>query len=206
MKIDKQAIKDVIEVSKRMDNLGLANKCSGNISVKKDGLIYISPSATSKENLTDEMIAVIDEDGNRIQGYKPSSELTMHSAVYNMRDNIGGVVHSHAPFLTAFAVCNMDFAFPASAEFTWDFKVAEVLPYGRPGTEDICKGAEDILAKGRNLMLLANHGVLAVGETVSEALDNLEAAELAAKTYVISKIIGEPNSLPDDEVEYFMNL
>lgn len=206
MTIDKNAIKEVIEVARRMDVLRLANKYSGNISVKKDGLIYISPSATSKENLTEEMIAVVDEEGNLIQGYKPSSELTMHRAMYDMRSNIGGVVHSHAPFLTAFAICNKDFAFPASAEFTWDFKVAEVLPYGRPGTADICKGADKLLAKGRNLMLLANHGVLAVGETASEALDNLEAAELAAKTYVISKAIGEPHDLPADEVEYFMNL
>ena len=206
MNIDRQAIREVIAVSKRMDALGLANKCSGNISVKKNGLIYISPSATSKENLTEEMIAVIDGDNKIIQGYKPSSELTMHSAVYEMRDNIGGIVHSHAPFLTAFAICNKDFTFPASAEFTWDFKIAEVLPYGRPGTEDICKGADKLLAKGRNLMLLANHGVLAVGETAAEALDNLEAAELAAKTYVISKIIGEPHNLPEDEVAYFMSL
>lgn len=206
MIVDKSAVKEVIEVSRRMDMLRLANKYSGNISVKKDGVIYISPSATSKENLTDEMIAVIDSDGNQIQGYKPSSELTMHKAMYDMRDNIGGVVHSHAPFLTAFAICNKDFAFPASAEFTWDFKIAEVLPYGRPGTADICKGADKILAKGRNLMLLANHGVLSVGATASEALDNLEAAELAAKTYVISKIIGEPHDLPEEEVEYFMNL
>ena len=51
-----------------MDALGLANKCSGNISVKKNGLIYISPSATSKENLTEEMIAVIDGDNKIIQG------------------------------------------------------------------------------------------------------------------------------------------
>lgn len=206
MRIDKKAIQEVIAVSKRMDALRLANKCSGNISVKKEGLIYISPSATSKESLTEDMIAVIDDKGNRIQGFKPSSELTMHSAIYKMRENIGGVVHSHAPFLTAFAICNQDFSFPASAEFTWDFKVAEVLPYGRPGTEDICKGADQVLAKGRNLMLLANHGVLAVGETAAEALDNLEAAELAAKTFVISKIIGTPCDLPDEEVEYFMNL
>lgn len=205
-KMDKKSIIDVMEVAKRMDKLSLANKFSGNVSIKKDGYIYISPSGKSKETLTEEMISVVDKDGNLVSGLKPSSELTMHSAVYQMRDDIGGVVHSHAPFLTAFAICNKDFAFPASAEFTWDFKVAEVLPYGRPGTADICKGADKLLDKGRNIMLLANHGVLTVGEDVWEALDRLEAAELAAKTCVISKMIGTPKDLPADEVEYFMNL
>ena len=204
--IDFKVIQDVINVGKRMDKLQLANKYSGNVSVKKDGLLYISPSGKSKETLTAEMVAVIDTAGNRVSGLKPSSELVMHSALYTMRDNIGGVVHSHAPFLTAFAMCHKDFAFPASAEYIWDFKVAKVLPYGRPGTIDIINGAEELLKQNRNLFLLANHGALSVGETVWDALDNLEAAETAAKTYVISKLIGEPVSLPDDEVDYFMNL
>lgn len=205
--MDIKAIQEVIAVAKRMDRLQLANKFSGNVSIKKDGFIYITPSGISKETLTEEMVAVIDPEGNRISGLKPSSELTMHSAIYDMRDDVGGVVHSHAPFLTAFAICNKDFAFPASAEFTWDFKIAEVLPYGRPGTADIIAGADKLLVeKGRNICLLANHGVLTVGEDLWEALDRLEAAELAAKTYTISKIIGEPKDLPPDEVQYFMDL
>ena len=106
--IDNTAIEDVIRVSKRLDGKGLVNAFEGNISVLKDGLIYITPSGKSKETLTPDKICVVDEDGNQLSGvFKPSSEIKMHQAVYKMRDDIGGIVHAHPAFLTAYAMCGI---------------------------------------------------------------------------------------------------
>ncbi|MCF2679836.1 class II aldolase/adducin family protein [Faecalicatena contorta] len=205
--MNKKAIEDVLAIARRMDAHGLTNAYEGNVSVKDGEHIYITPSGINKCLLTEEMVAVVDAEGKQIGGlHKPSSELLLHTAMYNMRSNIGGVVHSHAPFLTAFAMCNQTFEFPAHAEFVWDHKAVEVLPYGRPGSEDLYRGADKILEKGRDIFALANHGVVAVGETVWDALNKLESAEHAAKIYTICKMIGKAQNLPAEELQLLMSL
>lgn len=209
MGIDLKAIQDVIDVAKRLDDKGLVNAFEGNVSIKKDGYLYITPSGKSKVTLTPEKICVFDEEGNQISGiYAPSSELKMHRAVYEMRDNIGGVVHAHPAFLTAYAMCGKPLESRCHAEMIWDHKVIEVAPYGRPGSDEIYAGVKPILDKGRDLLLLANHGVLSVGEDVFAALNKLESVENAAKILTIAKIVGDGKyaDLPDEEVQVLMSL
>ena len=207
MAIELEAIREVLSVAKRLDDKGLVNAFEGNVSVKRNGYLYITPSGKNKATLTEAMIAVFDEEGNQVAGiYKASSELKMHTAVYKMRDNIGGVVHAHTPFLTAYALCAKPFESFAHAEMLWDHKRVEVVPYGRPGSDDIYKGADKIFQKGRDICLLANHGVLAVGETVFDALNKLESVENACKICTSSRMIGEPANLPQDEIDLLLSL
>lgn len=209
MGIDLHVIQDIIDVAKRLDDKGLVNAFEGNVSVKKDGYLYITPSGKSKVTLTPEKICVFDETGKQISGiYEPSSELKMHRAVYEMRDNIGGVVHAHPAFLTAYAMCGKPLESKCHAEMIWDHKVIEVAPYGRPGSDDIYKGVKPILDKGRDLLLLANHGVLSVGTDVFAALNKLESVENAAKILTIAKIVGDGKyaDLPEEEVQVLLNL
>lgn len=209
MGIDLHVIQDIIDVAKRLDDKGLVNAFEGNVSVKKDGYLYITPSGKSKVTLTPEKICVFDETGKQISGiYEPSSELKMHRAVYEMRDNIGGVVHAHPAFLTAYAMCGKPLESKCHAEMIWDHKVIEVAPYGRPGSDDIYKGVKPILDKGRDLLLLANHGVLSVGTDVFAALNKLESVENAAKILTIAKIVGDGKyaDLPEEEVQILMSL
>ena len=159
--------------------------------------------------LTPEKICVFDENGKQISGiYEPSSELKMHRAVYEMRDNIGGVVHAHPAFLTAYAMCGKPLESKCHAEMIWDHKVIEVAPYGRPGSDDIYKGVKPILDKGRDLLLLANHGVLSVGTDVFAALNKLESVENAAKILTIAKVVGDDKyaDLPEEEVQVLLSL
>lgn len=209
MGIDLKAIQDVIDVAKRLDDKGLVNAFEGNVSIKRDGYLYITPSGKSKVTLTPEKICVFDEEGNQVSGiYEPSSELKMHSAVYGMRDNIGGVVHAHPAFLTAYAMCGKPLESKCHAEMIWDHKVIEVAPYGRPGSDEIYAGVKPILDKGRDLLLLANHGVLSVGEDVFAALNKLESVENAAKILTIAKFVGDGKyaDLPDEEVQILLSL
>ena len=209
MGIDLHVIQNIIDVARRLDDKGLVNAFEGNVSVKKDGYLYITPSGKSKVTLTPEKICVFDETGRQISGiYEPSSELKMHRAVYEMRDNIGGVVHAHPAFLTAYAMCGKPLESRCHAEMIWDHEVIEVAPYGRPGSDDIYKGVKPILDKGRDLMLLANHGVLSVGTDVFAALNKLESVENAAKILTIAKIVGDGKyaDLPAEEVQVLLSL
>lgn len=200
-------IKKVVEIAHKMDEKNLVNTYEGNISIFEDGLLYITPSAKAKSSLTDEMIAVLDmETGKQISGlYKPSSELPMHTDAYKVREDIKAVIHCHPTYLTAHAICNIPVKSKAYPEMMGLFKEIQIAPYGRPGTEAIFTGAKEILEKS-NIVLLANHGVLAVADSIDLAYSRIEAAESIAQVLFVAKQLGTPVDLPEDEVKYLLNV
>lgn len=204
--IDHSVIKEIIDVAKRMDEKTLVNTYEGNISIKKDDLIYITPTQRSKASYTDEMIAVIDEDGNQISGEcKPSSEFPMHKNVYSMRNDINAIIHCHSPYLTAHALCNKPLFCRSYPEMISLLKDVPIAPYGKPGTDEIYQGIKPLIQE-RNLILLANHGVLCVGPNVFTALNRLEAGEAIAKVLTIAESIGTPIDLPEYEIARFSRI
>lgn len=204
--MDLATMKEVMAVAKRLDDKNLVNAFEGNISAKKNGVIYITPTGKNKGLLTEEMIAVINEEGEWIGGEcKPTSELPMHYNTYLMRDDIGGVVHAHPPYLTAHALCNVPVETRAYPEMMGNFTKFEVAEYGRPGTDDIYKGVRPIIQYS-DIIILGNHGVLAVGKTVTDAMNKLEAAEAITKTLALTKLIGEPVNLSKEECDFFFSL
>ncbi len=204
--MDTSFINEIIAVAKRLDEKNLVNAFEGNISAKKDGLIYITPTTKNKGMLTEDMIAVINEDGEQIHGNcKPTSELMMHTAAYQIRDNIGGMVHCHPTFLTAHAICGMPVETRSYPEMIANFLKFEVAPYGRPGTEDIIANAVPVL-KRDDVVLLGNHGALAVGRTATEAMNKMEAAEAIAKTLYYARLLGKPLDLEESEYQLFIDI
>ena len=199
-RIDQGVIDDVIESGRIMEEKGMMNSFEGNISVRKDGLLYITPTGRSKALLTPNQIAVMDGEGNQIAGdFKPSSEFLMHRGVYGIRAGIGAVAHCHSPYLTAYALCHKELTCDCYPEFLMHFKEIKVAPYGAPGTSAIYEGAKEIL-KNHCVVLLANHGVLAIGSTALMACCRLEAAEAAAKIISIARSIGTAVPLPEQEI------
>lgn len=204
--MDREKILEVLQVAKRLDEKNLVNAFEGNISTKKDGLVYITPTGKNKALLTEEMVAVIDPEGRQVGGNcKPTSELPMHMETYTIRDDIGGVVHCHPTFLTAYALCCKPVETRAYPEMMGNFDYFQVAPYGRPGTEDILKGAVPIL-KHHDIVILGNHGVLAVGATVTDAMNRVEAAEAITKTVFIANVLGKQADLSPEECEFFFSL
>lgn len=201
--MDKQLIQQVLAVAKRLDEKNLVNAFEGNISAIQDGMVYITPTGKNKAFLTEEMIAVIDKDGQQIGGScKPTSELPMHLQTYQIRKNIGGVVHCHPTFLTAHAICNQPVETKGYPEMMANFKIFEVAPYGRPGTEKILDGAIPIFEHS-DVVLLGNHGVLAVGKTVEDAMNKVEAAEAITKALYYANALAKPLDLSKEECDFF---
>ena len=123
----------------------------------------------------------------------------MHLGVYKIREGIGAVAHCHSPYLTAYALCNTELTCDCYPEFLTFFKEIKIVPYGAPGTRAIYEGAREIL-KDHYVVLLANHGVLAIGSTVLKACGRLEAAEAAAKILTIARSVGKTVPLPESEI------
>lgn len=194
---------EVVKFSYILEHKRLVNAMEGNVSVydRKNDLLYITPSGMSKSLLAEEDIAVMDKEGKQVGGkYKASSEYRLHMASYLVREDINGIVHSHAPILTSYAICNKSLRMDYYPEFVGMFCDIPVLPFGMPGTEEIYNGIETLL-KERNVILLQNHGVVAVGTNLSRAVRFLEAAENSARIAADISRIGEPVPLSSKDHE-----
>lgn len=211
LNISSDAINEVLFVAKRMDEKNLVNSFAGNISTKKDGKIYITPTGQNKALLTPEKISVIDENGKRIWGMKETSEIIMHKMAYDICEENGwdvkGVVHSHSKVLTAFSMACMDVETDCLPEMMGNFHKIPCVPYGAPGTKYILTMAEPYLAEGYRIVLLGNHGSLAVGRNVEEAMNIVEACEAIASQVLISKYILKTEAhLSKEEVARFFEI
>lgn len=209
--ISEESIEEVLMVAKRMDDKGLVNSFAGNISTKKDGKIYITPTGQNKALLTADKIAVLDENGKRIWGYKETSEYIMHKMAYEICEKNGwdvkGVVHSHSKVLTAYSMAMRDIETKALPEMMGNFHYIPCVPYGAPGTKYILTMAEPYLADGYRIVLLGNHGSLAVGTTVEDAMNVVEACEsIAEQTLISNYILGGEKPLHADEISRFFEI
>ena len=199
--INYDIIREVIRVSKAMEAAQLVNTFEGNLSIKEDGLLYITPARTRKSSLTEDLICVIDENGQQIHGTKKSSsETIMHKNTYAARDDVKAVIHCHSPYLTAHAICHVPIDQKCHPEIMFHFKDIPVAPYGKPGSDEIIGQALPYL-KNRNLVLLGNHGVLAVGSTLEKAFQRIEAAEKFAMEISITRSLGPVVDIPQSEIE-----
>lgn len=193
--------KEVVYYAKLMDEKGLVNTLEGNLSVfdRESGELYITPSGMRKRFLNEDMIAVM-KDGKQIEGsMKRSSEYLLHEAALRARPDCNAVAHLHAPYLTAYAYCGKDISLKCSTTFALVYgEKIPCLPYGEAGTIHIADGIEDVI-KYHDLILLGNHGVVAVGKTLEDAVKIIEAAEEVLKIYHITKQIGEVKDIPEDK-------
>lgn len=203
--MDLNAVKEVLEVCRRLDQRGLVNAYEGNVSVRRDGYIYITPTGKNKAFLNEEMIAVFEESTLKQVGgiYPASSEMLLHTNSYRVRPDVFGVIHCHPTMLTAYSLCNKPIETKAYPEMIGNFKKIECAPYGRPGTDEIFDVAEEYVRRS-NIVLLGNHGVITLGKDVFDAMNKVEAAEAIAKVLFYAEQMGSVADLPDSEVEMFL--
>ena len=173
----------VCDWAKRAYQDGLFEGTCGNLSAfdREKGIVVITPSGVSYDRYRPEDMVVIDLEGNVLEGnYAPSSEWIMHTMVYRQKPEVNAIIHTHSPYASAFAVRNQPI--PAVLiemipTLGGDVPLAE---FGMPGTEEVGAQAVKVL-KGRGGCLLANHGVLAIGDTLERAFVRAGYVENAAK-------------------------
>lgn len=203
--MDNTAVKEILEVCKRLDEKCLVNAYEGNVSIRRDGFIYITPAGKNKAFLTEEMISVFDENTKKQVGgtNSASSEMLLHVNSYKIRPDVFGAIHCHPTMLTAYSLCNKPIETKAYPEMIGNFKRIECAPYGRPGTDEIFNVAKEYILRN-DVVLLGNHGVIALGKDVFDAMNKVEAAEAIAKVLYYAERVGKVVDLPDPEVEMFL--
>jgi len=204
--IVKEIKEQIITYARIMEECGMANTYEGNVSIKYNDRIYITPSKIRKALLTEAAIAELDLDGNQIAGEKKaSSESLMHSEAYKMRSDVSSVIHSHPTFLTAYALRRRPVVTKAYPEHIVVFKEIPVVEYGRPSTSSMIVDRAKTLCS-YDIVLLASHGVLTVGKNLPDTFALLEAGEAIAKVLSITALMGGEVPLEKDEYDYLYSL
>jgi L-fuculose-phosphate aldolase len=197
----------IVEGARRLRPLALSAGTSGNLSHRwtRDGVpgMLITPSAVPYEQMTPEMVVWMPLDESRVAQGRPSSEWRMHRDIYMARPEIEAVVHAHPPHATALAVLP-EIQRDGIPAFHYMVAVAggndiRCAPYATFGTQALSDHAVTALAD-RRACLLANHGILALGGDVAEALALAVEVETLAQMYAQARGLGTPVILGADEM------
>jgi L-ribulose-5-phosphate 4-epimerase len=191
-----------------VDN-GLVAWTSGNVSARVTGadggadLIVIKPSGVEYPDLTPGSMVVCDLDGTPVDGhYQPSSDTASHAYVYRHMPRVGGVVHTHSAYATAWAARGE--AIPCVITAMADEFGGEIPlgPFALIGGEEIGRGVVATLTGHRSpAVLMRSHGVFTVGATARDAVKAAVMCEDAARTVHLARMLGEPQPLPASHVD-----
>lgn len=187
----------LVETAQRAYAEKLFSGTSGNLSLRAGGTMLITPTSVRYESLEPDDIVTVTLDGEIAEGrHAPSSEWRMHAALFARRPDIRAIVHTHSPFATAFAAAHR--SIPACLIEMQFFLGGEVpcAPYAPPGTRELGVVCAEALGD-RGGCLMANHGALAVGGDLPEALLRAEYLEDSAKIALLSMQLGGPVPLPE---------
>ncbi|MBQ7090980.1 MAG: class II aldolase/adducin family protein [Clostridia bacterium] len=205
-----QAIKEQIcEICQKMWQLGWVAANDGNVSVKlPDGNILATPTGISKAFITPEKLVLLNPQGEVIEaaeGYRPSSEIKMHLKCYEKRDDVFGVIHAHPPGATGFAVAHKPMDMYNMIEDVAAIGAVPLTPYGTPSTAEVPAAIEPYLEE-HDVMLLENHGALAVGSDVLTAFYRMESLELWAKITINAVILGGSIDISNENIQKLIDL
>lgn len=187
----------------KASNEGLMAGTSGNASEydRESGLMVVTPTNIGYDVLTTEDLVVMKLDGDVVEGkYNPSSEWKLHAEMYKNIEGVNGVIHTHSPYATGFAITGemVPLILVEMLPFLGgDVPVAE---FGMPGTPDVGLNAVKVMTN-RNAALLSNHGVVAVGRDSAHAYIRAVYVEDAAKAYHFAKLMGTPRLIDEEAAD-----
>lgn len=179
----------------------------GNISARspKTNEIWITPSGLYKPDLKPEDLVKVDLDGKVLEGvFKPSIEWPLHVAIYKKRADVNAVVHAHNPVTMGLALAGIK-PKPITPEAVTLLGDAPVLKFMYPSTAELGKLVGKEIA-GRRALILQNHGVVAVGHDLTEAICIVEVLVEVSITILVTNLIGKPKLLSPRQIELIKKL
>lgn len=195
----------VCDLHAELVRYGLVAWTSGNVSARVPGteLFVIKPSGVSYDELTPESMVVCALDGSLVEGeHAPSSDTDAHAYVYRHRPEVGGVVHTHSTYATAWAARGEPIPCVLTAmadEFGGEIPIG---PFALIGDDSIGRGIVETLAGHRSpAVLMQNHGVFTVGKDARAAVKAAVMCEDVARTVHIARQLGSPLPIPPADID-----
>ena len=194
---------ELVQLHLELPKNNLVAWTGGNVSARdaETGLVVIKASGIRYEEMRPEHMLVVDMDGKGVEGdYKPSSDVHSHLYIYKHRPDVGGVVHTHSRYATAFAAVGKEI--PCVLTAMGD-EFGGPIPCGGfalIGDEAIGKVVVETIGKSP-AVLLKNHGVFTVGKNAAAAVKAAVMTEDVAATVWMALQIGIPDVIPQEDVE-----
>ena len=200
----------IVEICKRLLNDGHVIGSAGNVSMRvkteEKEIVLITPSNVNYEEMSANDILIIDLEGKVLHGERnPSVEKYLHLGVYKEREDVNVIIHSHGIYSTILSTLKL--SLPPVMEELVPYLGGEITcsEYGEAGSEELATNVLKSLEE-KNAVILANHGSLCCGSHLEGAYTVLRYLERGSKVYYLAKLIGEPNLLPEDTIDYEMDI
>jgi 3-dehydro-4-phosphotetronate decarboxylase len=180
---------EITRIGVSLFNRGLTHGSTGNISCRlPDGGWLMTPTGSSLGTLDPDRLSLLDADGRHIGGDAPTKEATLHTAVYAARASAGAIVHLHSTHSVAVSCIHGIDAHnclpPISAYYAMRIGVLPLVPYFPPGDDGLAQAVGRMSAT-HHALLLANHGPVVAGSSLSAATDAIEELEETAKLFLM---------------------
>ncbi len=198
--------KKLSEYGKKIVEKGLVAGPGGNISAREGDFVYLSPSGFFLDEIKEEeWVKVNLKTGEIIGNLRPTCEISMHLGIYMEREDIKAVFHTHPPITVGLISAGVKFK-PFSPEFVAILgKSIPIIEYVPPAGEEIRKAVVKEIKKG-NVVLLKNHGVVAVGQSLKEAYTRSLIVEESAKSIFVGILSGKIRYFTKKEIKQIENL
>jgi L-fuculose-phosphate aldolase len=191
----------VAEIARRLHKAGWVANHDGNVSARLRGdRFLITPTATSKLEVTEATLVVIDSAGKVIEGTrKPPGETELHLAAYRARPDVEAVVHAHPPYATAFGAARMPLEPVCLPEAVVSLGLIPLAPFALPKTPQAVESVSRCAVEA-DAMLLPGNGALTLGTDVQLAYLRMELVEHLAKILHHARALGGAQPLPAEEM------
>jgi L-fuculose-phosphate aldolase len=189
---------EVLETAKRLHEAGLVVGTAGNVSGRTaEGTVCMTPSSTPYETMTLEQLVVVDLDGNQVDGGgSPSTEKALHLSCYRDYPEVGGVIHSHAPHASMFALVHEPIPAVIEEVVVYIGGDIPICDYKTTGTDELGDEVASRLAD-RSAALMANHGLVCIGKSAEDALHASLVVERTAEIVWGARALGRPKPIPE---------
>jgi L-fuculose-phosphate aldolase len=197
---DRAKRQSIIDACRQMNQFGINQGTSGNISLRhKDGML-ITPTSQPYDTMRPDDIVFMKLDGVFDAGQRPSSEWRFHRDILKARADVNAVVHAHPPYATIIAIMGLEIPPIHYMIACAGGDTIPCAPYATFGTEELSRHAVAAL-EGRSACLLAHHGMIAIGASLSKAMWLAVEVETLARQYHGCLQIGTPPLLSKAEIE-----
>ncbi|NYI96698.1 L-fuculose-phosphate aldolase [Streptomonospora nanhaiensis] len=193
-----QERRDVCLTARRLADSGLAQHEGGSVSVRSGDWVAVTPAGVPLDRIEPADCPVLSVDAGVLEGRRePSAETILHTAVYRATDAAAVVqAHGHHAAVVAAALAELPPVHHRAARLGGAIPVTDYATYGTGQLSDHLVKA----LKGKRAALLANHGGVAIGADVDEALANARLLEWLCGVYIGARALGGPRILTEDEL------
>lgn len=202
MQLLENSKKTLVTISHQLYDKSFVTATDGNVSMRiSENEILTTPTSICKGWITEDDLVIVNMNGELLHGTrKVSTEIQMHLFIYKHRHDIHAVVHAHPPYATGFAVAGKALVECVLPEVVVGIGPIPLAKYATPSTNEVCESLIPFI-KDHSVILMQNHGVVAMGKDLWDAYFKIEKTEHAAKIIAIARMLGGERVLTEAEYE-----